>query len=472
MVFSSKEFIFMFLPIVLIGYYTLGRFASRRIQKCFLVLASLFFYGYFKVSYLFIIITSIIVNYIIATLLQKHRENKFIFITGIIFNIGLLVYYKYFDFLIESINTVFQQNFSLYNILLPLGISFFTFQQFSFLVSVKKGQERVSSFLDYSLFVTFFPQLVAGPIVTYNEMIPQFEDKNRSKISLDNMATGTYIFVLGLFKKLVIADTLALYVNNGFNLSEFGLAAAWATSLAYTLQIYFDFSGYSDMAIGLGKMFNIDLPLNFNSPYKSASIREFWLRWHITLGKSLSNFIYIPLGGNRKGKLKTYRNLFITFLVSGIWHGASWTFVLWGILHGVFSIFDRVFKDILDKIPHKIKVFTTFLTVNALWVLFRAPSFEKATAVFKGMLNFKNIGIYQLNSICYDGVFSFPLAINLALLVGIFTVLFIIVFCFKNAYEYMKDFKASNLELYKIVILFLICVIHLSRVSTFIYFNF
>lgn len=472
MVFSSSEFIFIFLPIVLIGYYILGKFLSRRVQKCLLVLASLFFYGYFKISYLLIIIISIIINYFIAKLLQKNKENNYIFIVGIIFNIGLLGYFKYFNFLIESINVALHQNFSLHNILLPLGISFFTFQQFSFLVSVKKGEEKISSFIDYSLFVTFFPQLVAGPIVTYSEMIPQFEDKNRSKISFDYIALGIYLFILGLFKKIVIADTLALYVSNGFSLENIGFVASWVTSLAYTLQIYFDFSGYSDMAIGLGKMFNIDLPINFNSPYKSASIKEFWGRWHITLGRALANFIYYPLGGNRKGKLKTYRNLLITFFVSGLWHGASWTFVIWGGFHGLFNILGRVLKNILDKIPHCIRVFITFLIVNALWVLFRAPSFEKAKAILKGMIDIKNISIYQINTIFYDGIFSFPLVLNIAMLLCIFIVLFVIIFCFDNSNEYAEKFEPNNLNLFTSVVLFLICIVHLSRVSTFIYFNF
>lgn len=251
---------------------------------------------------------------------KNRKSSKLFFIAGIIFNIGLLAYFKYADFFIENFNYVASTNFLLLNVVLPLGISFFTFQQFSFLLSVYRNEEKVESFVDYCLFVTFFPQLIAGPIVLYSEMMPQFKDKCRRYVNYDNIALGIYIFVLGLFKKIVIADTLAIFVNNGFeNIPELGLIPAWIVTLSYTFQIYFDFSGYCDMAMGIGKIFNIDLPINFNSPYKSKSITEFWKRWHMTLGRALASYIYIPLGGNRKGKKRMYINLFITFCISGLW---------------------------------------------------------------------------------------------------------------------------------------------------------
>ncbi|WP_455542983.1 MBOAT family O-acyltransferase [Intestinibacter sp.] len=476
MVFSSSEFIFGFLPIVLIGYYLLGKLFSSKVQKCFLVVASLYFYAYFKITYLYIIVCSIVLNYIVTKIMQQgkcDRYKRVVFVGGVLFNVLLLGYFKYFDFLIENINLVFKTDFSVFNILLPLGISFFTFQQLSFLVSIKRGEEEVSGFLDYCLFVTFFPQLVAGPIVTYDEMISQFKDDRRMKFCSDAVAMGIYFFVIGLFKKLVIADSLALFVDNGFNnLETYGFLGAWITSLSYTLQIYFDFSGYSDMAIGLGKMFNINLPINFNSPYKSASIKEFWGRWHMTLGRALANFVYYPLGGNRKGKLKTYRNLFITFFVSGLWHGASWTFIVWGVCHGTLNIIERVFKDFFDKIPHKLRVLGTFLFVNAAWVLFRAPSFEKAMAIFRGMINITNINIYEVSIICYDGIFSFPAILYMAMIVMVLICLLVLVFKFKNSYEYMENIVLDNKNLVFCTALFVICIIHLSRVSTFIYFNF
>ena len=296
MVFSSYEMIFCFLPIVLIVYYSLSKLKSSTWQKVFLIVASLFFYGYFNVSYLVIIIASILVNYLIASAIHKYENihflEKVLLVTGILFNIGMLGYFKYYDFFISNINTVFNLSFPIKNLLLPLGISFFTFQQFSFLISVYKKEEKLESIVDYSLFVTFFPQLVAGPIVLYKEMMPQFTNNENRKFNSDNFSRGIYIFCIGLFKKVVIADTVALFVNNGFELSYFSMPTAWIVALSYTLQIYFDFSGYSDMAIGLGKMFNINIPANFVSPYTSESITVFWRKWHITLGRALSTYIY------------------------------------------------------------------------------------------------------------------------------------------------------------------------------------
>jgi len=264
----------------------------------------LLFYGYFNIYYLIIIISSIIVNYFIAFTIKPGRDNKKIFlILGILFNIGLLGYFKYYDFFVDNINTTFNASYNLKYLILPLGISFFTFQQFSFLLSIYKQEEVIEGFVDYCLFVTFFPQLVAGPIVTYSEMIPQFKEKNRRYYNPDNFSIGVYTFTIGLFKKIVLADTFALFVDNGYNMAgRLDSLSSLLVILAYTFQIYFDFCGYSEMAIGLGKMFNIDLPINFNLPYLSASIREFWMRWHITLGRALGQFVYKPLGGNRKGK--------------------------------------------------------------------------------------------------------------------------------------------------------------------------
>lgn len=279
--------------------------------------------------------------------------------------------------------------------------------------------------------------------------------------------------MIGLFKKIVIADTLAVFVNNGFgNTSALGLLPAWIISLSYTFQIYFDFSGYSDMAIGIGKMFNIDLPINFNSPYKSKSISEFWKRWHMTLGRALANYIYIPLGGNRKGKTRTYINLFITFLVSGLWHGAAWSFVLWGALHGLFSILDRVFNKFLIKFPPFLKTVWTFLIINFLWVLFRANSMTEAYGIYKGMFNINNLGLNQFASIVNDGIIGFPNAISIIIVAIMLSISLIITFKFENTIEKSKSFNFTAKTAAYVSILFVISVIHLSRVSPFIYFNF
>lgn len=482
MVFSSYVFIFAFLPLVLLGFYLLPRLISsgsrlRTAQNLLLIAASLVFYGYYNVYYLFIIIASILVNYILALAMQscrpgRHALEKLCFILGIVFNISLIGYFKYYDFFIENVNFIFGSSFALKHLLLPLGISFFTFQQLSFLVSVYKGEEKVENFVSYCIFVLFFPQLVAGPIVLYSEMVPQFNDQSRSRFDGDNMAAGLYMFCIGLFKKAVIADTLALFVDNGFAQDSLGLAAAWAASLSYTLQIYFDFSGYSDMAIGLGRMFNIDIPYNFLSPYKSESFSELWRRWHITLGRALSTYIYIPLGGSRRGRARTFLNTFLTFFISGLWHGAAWTFVLWGSLHGLFVALEKSFPRLLSKPPRWLRIACTFILVNALWVLFRAESFPQAAMVYRGMLDFANLDLPQIAELVLDNSFDFPTLVDIAYLFSLLAVLLYVVFRCKNSREKLESFSCTGSSLAFTVFLFCFSVLHLSRESIFIYFNF
>jgi len=480
MVFSSYVFIFLFLPIVLIIYFWLSKTKSIHYQHIFLIAASLFFYAYFNYMYVFIIISSIVVNYSIALLMRntsrkadnKDKHRKLFLVLGILFNIGLLGYFKYYDFFIENINAVFGASYNLKHIILPLGISFFTFQQLSFIISVYKKEERVENFIDYCVFVLFFPQLVAGPIVLYKEMIPQFLDRQRRYINYDNLSRGIFIFVIGLFKKACIADTISLFVEHGFESTNLSMASAWATSLFYTLQIYFDFSGYSDMAIGLGKMFNINIPMNFNSPYKSHSITEFWQRWHITLGRALRTYIYIPLGGNRKGKTRTYINLFLTFLVSGFWHGAAWTFIVWGVLHGIFVIIERAAKKYIERIPGVVRILITFLVVNFLWVLFRAETFSDAMMIYRGMFDFAHIGIDTLSKLVMDDLVNFPTIIDIAYVFGLIGTLLYVVFRCKNSVEMTNSFTLTKRNLGYTALLFCASVIHLTRESVFIYFNF
>ena len=474
-VFSSYVFILAFLPLTVLIYYTLSHLKNSLYQRIFLIAASLFFYGYYNITYLLLIAASITVNYVAACLIQRTsgRASGAILTAGVLFNIGLIGYFKYYDFFVENINAVFGSSFALKHILLPLGISFFTFQQLSFLVSVWRGEEKVERLRDYCLFVTFFPQLIAGPIVLYSEMIPQFKDESRRVFHADHFAAGIYMFAVGLFKKAVIADTLAYFVGNGFGMTQLSLAAGWATSLCYTLQIYFDFSGYSDMAVGLGKLFNIELPMNFLSPYKSESITEFWRRWHITLGRALSTYVYKPLGGNRKGLPRTCLNLFLTFLVSGIWHGAAWTFVLWGALHGALAVAERVAGDRLKAIPKPIRVLLTFLTVNALWVLFRAENFSQALEVYRGMLAFGSIGLSQLDTVVGAAAYlNFPLIIKMIYLLTLLAVLLILVFRCRNSSEMLRFFTVSGKTLWTAIALFSAAMLCLTRESVFIYFNF
>ena len=474
MVFSSYIFLFAFLPLVLGGYYLLSRVKNPIWQRLFLIGASLYFYGYFNPSYLVIIVVSILANYILAYGMSRSKgaAGTVFFWLGVLFNVGLLGYFKYRDFFVENINALFHTSLILKRIALPLGISFFTFQQLSFLVSIRKGEEVLERFDDYCIFVLFFPQLVAGPIVLYSEMIPQFKDETRRYWSWDNAAKGAYIFAIGLFKKAVIADTLALFADTGFAASSLGFCAAWATALSYTFQVYFDFSGYSDMAVGLGKLFNIDIPFNFRSPYQSESSGVFWRRWHITLGRALQSYIYFPLGGSREGKLKTYRNLLVTFLVSGLWHGAAWTFVLWGALHGLFNALERVFSKPLSKVPRWLRVFGTFLIVNALWVLFRADSFANAAMVYRGMADVSNLALTQVGTLAVDGFVGIPVVLNTVYVLGLLALLTFVCFRCENSCHMLARFTCGRKTRIVTAILFCIALVHLSRESVFIYFNF
>lgn len=471
MIFSSYLFMFAFLPVVLLGYYALSRLKNGFYQRLFLIFASLFFYGYYNINYVFLILLSIAVNYMIALQIQKSGQKIWLCL-GVAFNILLIGYFKYYDFFIDNINSIFHARFLEKNIVLPLGISLFTFQQISFLISVFKAEEKVEKLRDYCLFVLFFPQLIAGPIVLYSEMISQFKENSRRYFCADRFASGLYIFTTGLFKKAVIADTLAVFVDNGFAMTGLGMAVGWAVSVSYTLQIYFDFSGYSDMAVGLGKMFNIDLPFNFLSPYKSESISEFWKRWHITLGRALSTYIYIPLGGNRKGLPRTCVNLFLTFLVSGLWHGASWTFVFWGGCHGLFVVLERIFGQQLERLPRGVRISGTFLIVNCLWVLFRADSFANAFEIYKGMINFAETGVLQLAEVVGVGVLNYPAMVDIAYITGLIFVLLLVIFKCESSVSKLKSFVASYKTAITTVLLFCISLLCLSRESAFIYFNF
>jgi len=460
---------------VLIGYYLLSHVKNSAWQRLFIILASLFFYGYQNVKYLALILASIAVNYLVALAIQKKQQGgaKPFLILGVLFNVLLIGYYKYYDFFIENINLVAGTDFVLKRIMLPLGISFFTFQQLSFLVSVYQGEEKVERLRDYALFVLFFPQLVAGPIVLYSEMIPQFKDEQRRYFNAENFASGIYIFAMGLFKKAVLADSLCVFADNGFALENLGLAAAWATTLSYTLQIYFDFSGYSDMAVGLGKMFNIDIPFNFRSPYQSESITEFWKRWHITLGRALATYVYKPLGGNRKGLTRTCINLLLTFLVSGFWHGASWTFILWGGLHGVFRVAERLLGKQREMVPRAIRVFVTFMVVNALWVLFRAEDIGQTMEIYRGMVAFSNINLEQLNLVMGETAnINFPVTFDILYISSILAALLAVVFGCKNSAACLEQYKPTSRTAITAAALVAVGLLCLSRESVFIYFNF
>ena len=336
-------------------------------------------------------------NYIIGNSLNENFKNvkihkKTLLIFGIIANLALLGYFKYADFFIENINLVVGSSMPLWHLALPLAISFFTFQQIAYLVDSYRRETAEYDFLNYALFVTFFPQLIAGPIVHHAEMMPQFSSRWNLVKRYKNIALGLFIFSIGLFKKVVLADSFSIWATAGFDhATTLNFLDAWATSLSYTFQLYFDFSGYTDMAIGAALLFNIKLPINFHSPYKAIDIQDFWRRWHITLSRFLKDYIYIPLGGNRKGSLRTYTNLLATFILGGIWHGAGWTFLFWGFLHGMALVIHRFWKNIGFGMPKILAWFITFNFINIAWVFFRAKEWDDAIKVLQGMVNIDSI---------------------------------------------------------------------------------
>lgn len=385
MLFPTFTFVLGFLPLAVIVYFLLAR-RSQPLARWWLIGGSFVFYSWFNWSYFFILAGSILMNRCFALMLVKNRS-KLLLALGILCNVLLLGYFKYYDFFVENINAVLGTSWTLKHILLPLGISFFTFQQISYLQQVYDGtMEKFYSFSNYALFVSFFPQLVAGPIVLPDEMMSQFDRKENCVPHAENIAKGLFIFSLGLAKKILLADFFALIADSGFADCSGNFFTAWRSALAYAFQIYFDFSGYCDMAIGIALLFNIRLPINFNAPYKAESITDFWRRWHITLGRFLMTSIYIPLGGNRAGKVRTCLNLLITFFISGLWHGASWLFVLWGMIHGAALVCHRIWNKYLGlSMPLFPARLLTFLFVVIAWVPFRAVSWAQAKSLYRGM---------------------------------------------------------------------------------------
>lgn len=394
MLFNSFAFLFGYLPIVLAGYFLLDRLTSsaswRLAPAVWLALASLFFYAWWDVRYLPLLLASICVNYGAGRLIgaRAGAARKRVLVAALALNLGLLAYYKYANFFIDSVNAVAvaagagagSLPWSGLDIILPIGISFFTFTQIAFLVDCYRGEVREYRFIHYVLFVSYFPHLIAGPVLHHRDMMPQFADPANAHPRAANFAIGLSIFTIGLAKKVLIADNLSPLAMPVFAAGATPtLIEAWIGVLAYTFQLYFDFSGYSDMAIGLSRLFGVKLPLNFNSPYKAANIADFWRRWHMTLSRFLRDYLYIPLGGSRHGEAMRYRNLMLTMLLGGLWHGAGWTFVIWGGLHGLYLVLQQAWQRLFGAArAHWWPTLLTFLAVMLAWIFFRAP--DVATA--------------------------------------------------------------------------------------------
>jgi len=465
MLFNSYVFIFAFFPITVAGYFILCRLRLTYAAKVWLALASLVFYGWWDVRYVPLILASITFNYTVGRLLiasgeptsRLHHHRKKLLAAGIVGDILLLGYYKYADFFLENLNAALGTDYPLLKIVLPLGISFFTFTQIAFLVDAYKQKAKEYDIINYILFVTFYPHLIAGPILHHGEMMPQF-DRLRNKVwNWGNAARGGFVFCIGLFKKVVIADTFAKYANDGFAKAHMFIDS-WVAALSYTFQLYFDFSGYTDMAIGIALLFNIRLPQNFNSPYKATSIQDFWRRWHMTLSRFLRDYIYIPLGGNRKGKLRTYFNNMAVFLIGGFWHGAGWTFIMWGFLHGAAQIVQRIWGEFFRPMPRWLAWVITFLFINVTWVFFRAESFDQALRLLKGMAGLNGVALGHVKSLW------FPI-----LLIAIF--LPIVLFT-RNSSEREHDFRPGWKPGLAMAAMFVISLFFMNRISEFLYFNF
>ena len=407
MLFNSYGFIFLYLPAVLLGFFWLAR-TSHAFAAGWLVMASLFFYGYWNPAYIGLLLCSIASNYAFGLWIAKAGVRKeagskrLLLIVAINVNLLLLAYYKYTNFFLATFNSIAGAQWSVGEIILPLGISFFTFTQIAFLVDTYQGKVKEYNFIHYALFVTYFPHLIAGPVLHHKDMMPQFAHVSTFRINWNHVATGLLLFTLGMCKKVLWADSLAPFATAVFDGVRYGMTMdmpptmyeAWAGALAYTLQIYFDFSGYTDMALGIALMFNIRLPINFNSPYKSTSIIEFWRRWHITLSAFLRDYLYIPLGGNRHGKLRRYINLMATMLLGGLWHGAGGTFVIWGVLHGVYLTINHLWREavagrFLCRFPDWMGALAggalTFIAVVSAWVVFRSNDMAQALVILKAM---------------------------------------------------------------------------------------
>ena len=395
MLFNSATFLFLFLPIAIIGFYGLRRFGWLQVAEVWLFLASLTFYSFWDVRYLPLLLGGIVCNYYLGITIGRHRT-RWILVLGIAFNLGLLGFFKYADFFISNVNAISDSSFDLLHIVLPIGISFITFEQIAYLVDSYRGESRTDyGFVNYGNFVALFPQLIAGPIFHHREIIPQIQSLTAGRSVLaSQIATGLFVLSLGLFKKVIIADNLAPMADPVFaDVASASIFDAWVAALAYSFQLYFDFSGYSDMAIGLGLLFGIELPVNFNSPYKSLNIAEFWRRWHITLGRFLRDYVYIPLGGSRFGIPHTLYALLVTMFLGGLWHGAGWTFAIWGLLHGVYLVIYHVWSRHGVALPRLLAWLLTFVAVIFAWVLFRAESLSDAMVLWSAMAGLDDISL-------------------------------------------------------------------------------
>lgn len=482
MLFNSFYFIFVFLPIILIGYFSLSKFQNKKNLKLFLILASLFFYGFWKLEYLFLILSSVLINFFISLKIIKEKKKNFYFLTAILINIFILFSFKYIDFFILNINYIFKTEINYLNITLPLAISFFSLQQIAYIVDTKQGINNNKSFVDYIYFVTFFPQLIAGPIVLFKEIRDQINKNQNFKFIYKNFNLGLFIFIIGISKKVLIADKIGVHVDIGYtNYLDINLIESWILTYSYLFQLYFDISGYADMAIGLALLFNIKLPINFNSPLKQRNLIMFWQNWHITLTRFITAYIYTPILISLKSfsfKSAMFVTL-ITMTIAGLWHGASWCFVMFGFLHGIGLVINHIFIKSKIKFNWLISWFITFNYINLTLIFFRSETLQQSFYVIKTMLGLNKIilpGSMENKFSFFDGNIEFGTYLyNLGTDNKYFYYLIlsiIIIFFLKNTTQLQKNFKNQLSYLIVTPILFFLSIINMTESYRFIYFQF
>jgi alginate O-acetyltransferase complex protein AlgI len=492
MLFSSYIFIFAFLPLILFGYFFLNHFGYLRSGKLLLLAGSWGFYAWWKPIYLPLLLGSILINYWFAMKIQSYgksadvRQTKRRFmLTAVCLNVGVLVFYKYMDFFVFNLNVFGGVDFPYLQLALPLAISFFTLQQIAFIVDCYRTKLKERNLIDYALFVSFFPQLIAGPIVHHREMMPQFSIAENRRFHLQKFILGTFVFTMGLFKKVVVADSFQVWVNNGFDhATSLNLLEAWLVHYSYAFQLYFDFSAYTDMAIGLGLMFNIVLPENFRSPYKATSIINFWQRWHMTLTRFMSAYVYKPI-------LRLFPNMtfkaglaasFLTMVVVGFWHGAAWTFIGFGILHGLAIVVNHLWRKTKISIPPILGWLLTFHFFTFTLVIFRATSWAEALKVYKGMIGLSETA-FQLSVASLIGS-DWPWFLKLVssvverqqwatwMMSAVVALFIAIVYLAPNSMEYRDRFTPDKRTLIAQVFMFVTSIMFMSQVSEFVYFQF
>lgn len=488
MYFNSYIFILAFLPITVSGYYLINKTKKYQLGHLWLLGASLLFAGYLNAYYALITAIGVLTGYLFIGLVTKEnlqeKQKKRCLILGIVIHVGILLYFKYSNFFIENINMVLKKDIPLLELLLPIGISFYTFQQIAYLVDCYREPSVKCDFLEYCLYVTYFPKFLQGPILLHGDMLPYLRDEKNKCFSPEQFGKGLYAFALGLGKKVLLADTLALFVDAGYgNVAELNAPSAILTMLAYSLQLYFDFSGYCDMAMGVGLMLQIPVPVNFDSPYKAVKVTEIWDRWHMTLTRFFTRYVYIPLGGSRKGSFRMYANTFIVFLISGLWHGAAWTFVIWGILHGVAMVISKLLRACKVVLPKVLGWFLTFSFWVASFAIFRAASLQEAFTLFSRVVNG---GMGRIQELFYatiekstevsilqkldvlDITKTFPeiyvLVVLVISLLGCLTM--------KNTQEKLQQFQFTYQKLFVTVLLIFYSLISLGKVTVFLYANF